>query len=532
LNFLLFTDNLTEVFEQQRDCLLLSASNKLTGWYLEIPNFTSFNIEDIDITLKGKTDIDFKTIIQSNQLFSSNGIIYFKGSLNFTTTLSGIYYLEITDGISIIYSNAIFFSSQNSVSLGSDYVSLYIHGNTSFSMNLKGSGNVIVDFGNGVIEDYDITDTTITQTYSSGDFILKMSGVNLITDFTCNNVNVYRMLNESNFLILENVDIAQTQISSFRFQDFTTLLNVDIENTLIGDINSSNPSIALSGISRSDVLTLNQSNVSLVDTGDIATLRNSLEELYLNNCNLTSIVAYREDSIPYSKLEIVELSYNLFNSVPRVGLNQANVLSSPIAQWILSNNDIRYTAQNVTYLNPFIKGVTEKIDLKNNAISVSGIDLILETICEFNPNLDGLYLDLSGASPISGIPMGIPTDGIRFYNIVDGGSGYQLNDILTVTSGSGQDAVFYVSEIGVGGVITKVTATNAGSGYYQMENFTGGSGTLGNIEFYSSRVLLVMNGVELYTNAANEVEVLENTILGSGGVYVKDSYGNYIQYVD
>jgi len=518
LNILNFTDNYTEVIEQRNNCLLLSSNNRLTGFFVDISNFVSKDLADITITLRGCDDIDFKTVVDSNQLLTDDNYLYFKNSKPFLTTVSGIYILEVTDDANILYSYPIFFDESNNYSLTGDLILLYVSGNISFK--LVGSGNVVVDFGNGTISTYSLPQTI---SYTGTTSIIKISNGYNITDFTCNSSNLTKIENTKNFTSLENLDVSDTSLTAFDFSQITTLESVDISGTeILTDINTGRFTL-------SEIIEFTSDEVNVNSTKLVQTLYDSCEILSIQNAGLTSI-SNSYYSQYYTKLKNINLSGNRFILIPRLGLNGFNLVS-PVEELILQNNDLRcdliQSVLDYEYCKPYLAGVTSKLDFKNNAIPFNYIDLILRYVYENNPNLNGLYLDLSGASPISGISMGIPSDSIWYYSINYGGLGYAVNDILNVTDGdiSGSGAAYKVTEVDVNGAIVRIKVLNRGSGYNAVENFTGGSGQWADIEFYSPRVALVRAGVELYTNAIYDVELIpENAILDSlSKKYIKDT---------
>jgi len=518
LNILNFTDNYTEVIEQRNNCLLLSSNNRLTGFFVDISNFVSKDLADITITLRGCDDIDFKTVVDSNQLLTDDNYLYFKNSKPFLTTVSGIYILEVTDDANILYSYPIFFDESNNYSLTGDLILLYVSGNISFK--LVGSGNVVVDFGNGTISTYSLPQTI---SYTGTTSIIKISNGYNITDFTCNSSNLTQIQNTKNFTSLVNLDVSDTSLTAFDFSQITTLESVDISGTeILTDINTGRFTL-------SEIIEFTADEVNVNTTKLVQTLYDSCEILSIQNAGLTSISNSYFSQL-YTKLKNINLSGNRFILIPRLGLNGFNLVS-PVEELILQNNDLRcdliQSVLDYEYCKPYLAGVTSKLDFKNNAIPFNYIDLILRYVYENNPNLNGLYLDLSGASPISGISMGIPSDSIWYYSINYGGLGYAVNDILNVTDGdiSGSGAAYKVTEVDVNGAIVRIKVLNRGSGYNAVENFTGGSGQWADIEFYSPRVALVRAGVELYTNAIYDVELIpENAILDSlSKKYIKDT---------
>lgn len=58
----------------------------------------------------------------------------------------------------------------------------------------------------------------------------------------------------------------------------------------------------------------------------------------------------------------------------------------------------------------------------------------------------------------------LDADGIGFVNVVDGGSGYAVDGVITI-AGTGTLATAHIATVGTGGVIKTIVVDTAGSGY-------------------------------------------------------------------
>ena len=143
---------------------------------------------------------------------------------------------------------------------------------------------------------------------------------------------------------------------------------------------------------------------------------------------------------------------------------------------------------------------------------------------------------VSGSNALNGLQLS--TNGVSTFVISNGGTGYLLNDLLTVTGGSGTAQV-KVTSLGGGGVVLTVVLTLPGSGYTTATEvpLTGGSGTSAtlNITATAATPFTTLVGVQgqafsasgsvtpTVTTAAAFQTV--NPVLGSGPVVVTNLLG-------
>ena len=522
LNVLKFYTQLEDVYTQEIECLTLSASNYLTAFWVSLEKMTSFDLVDIDITLRGCDDIDFKTVIDATELYTSNGYLYYKGIKQLTSNLQGNYYIEITDGLSYLFSNMILFDAGQQETAEGDYVEFYVNAG-SFSFFPTGTGNLVIDWGDGNTE-------TVAQNQLISKTILNTSIVKIyfaqrITELVCNSPLLTQIRNTENFTSLTLLDYSNTNVSRLDYSSITTLEEVRLSST------------PLPRVGTTIKVPFGGNPIEIIEANSIGSFFNgtspyyyascwqTLRELYATHNELERIEYSTQSLTTFTELKIVNLSNNNFVEIPKAGMNYTRTnLSSPIEQWIIQSNNLR--GEDWSNLRVFLDKVTTKIDLKNNAFSTFTVDRTLIRIAERTLAIKDLYLDLSGASPSSGVLMGIPTDGMYYYSIVAAGENYEVGDILTVTDGNngGTGSSWRVETVSNSGEILALSMIAAGSGYNAIENFTGGSGTNGIIEFYSPRVWLVYQGVELYTNALYDVELLPdyNIIDYQTKAYLKD----------
>ena len=521
LNVLKFYTQLEDVYTQEIECLTLSASNYLTAFWVSLEKMTSFDLSDIDITLRGHDDIDFKTVIDATELYTSNGYLYYKGIKQLTSNLQGNYYIEITDGLSYLFSNMILFDAGQQETAEGDYVEFYVNAG-AFSFFPTGTGNLVIDWGDGTTE-------TVAQNQLISKTILNTSIVKIyfaqrITELVCNSPLLTKIRNMENFTSLTVLDYSSTNVSWLNYPStMTTLEEVRFSSTPLPNGSTTRPF----GGNPIEIIEANSIGSHFNGTSPYyyVSCWQTLRELHATHNELERITYSDQGLNTFTELEIVNLSNNNFVEIPKVGMNYTRTnLSSPIKQWIIQSNDLR--GEDWSDLRVFLDKVTTKIDLKNNAFSTFTVDRTLIRIAERTLPIKDLYLDLSGASPSSGVLMGIPTDGMYYYSIVAAGENYEVGDTLTVTDGDngGTGSSWRVETVGNSGEILSLSMIAAGSGYNAIENFTGGSGTNGIIEFYSPRVWLVYQGVELYTNALYDVELLPdyNIIDYQTKAYLKD----------
>lgn len=515
MNVLKFYTELSKVFEQESQAIMLTPGNQLSAFWVDISRFTSTLLSNIDITLKGSTDIDFKEIVGTGDLYTFNDILYYKG-IQQITSQQGVYYFEITDGTNTIYSNPIFFDRGQTYVIEGDgqFVEFYVKAGT-FSFYAAGTETIIVNWGSEQNEytlpqliTKTLTETTIVEIYNPQN----------LTEITCNDSLLYKIENIGKANNLEILDYSDTSVERIILRDNFALTEVRLSDTPFND----NARYFL-GNSPLEIIEANNIGSPIQIPLHYVTFHATLKELYASGNEYSSINPSTQGGQVFVNLEIIDLSNNEFTTIPKAGLDGTS-LSSPVREWIVSGNDIRATDWNS--ISAFVSGVTEKIDLKNNAINSYNVERILKRIAEYNTNLEGLYVDVSGASPVSGIIQGAPTDGMFYYVIEQPGENYVVGDFLNVTDGddSGTGSIWRVDEIDGSGGIVSLSVVDYGSGYNAIENFTGGSGTNGIIEFYSARTWLVAQGVELYTNAQYPVELLpENTLLDyQTKTYLKD----------
>ena len=511
MNIIKFYDSLSDVFEQENKALLISTGNYLTAWWLDISDFFNKTFAGITITLKGCDDLDFKTIAGAD-LYISGDFLYYKGVLSIGS-LQGKYYLEISDGTITRYSNVIFFDAAQNYELTGDFTELYTSAG-NINMQINGVNSISIDWGDEIVS-YNLP-ATITKTLIQNTIARVFSPQN-ITEFICNSSLLNDIKLSENLLNIEKLDIADTNVL-FDFQSVRTLTYADVSRTPIPP--------------QQRVLQPNPIEIWIGD--EIGSIGNSypyrlyssassLKDISVKSNGITQIQHLLFFGSTFTKVENLDFSFNRFITTPKIGLNNANVLVSPIEDWNISNNQLKGEDFNV--LSRFLGGVIEKIDLKNNAITSSQIiENILRYVAVNNNTL--LYLDISGASPVTGDLMAQPQDGIDFYHIVQGGENYIVDDVLNVTDGDtgGTGSLWRVSEVDVNGAITELSLITRGAGYNAIENFTGGTGTNGIIEFYSPRVYLTSIGMEVYTNATFDVELLpEHNILDAQTKhYLKD----------
>lgn len=508
--------------------LFVTASNSLTSWWIDISSFTTTSLGFIDVYLVGCDNINFKSIIESDQLIIVGDMLIYKGSKKLTSNVTNEYYLEITDGTNIVYSNIIFFDSSNNISLTGDNVNLYYNTSGIATFTASGSGDITVDWGDGTILNYTLgVDTVVSHTYStSGNYIAAVSNASIITDFTCNEATLFKIDNTVNFELLETLNIEYSSVSEFDFSEITTLKYVYVSNTDI---------VSFSGINKSDILILEADNTgaTVTSTDEIATLYDTLVELSLQGNELSTIIA--SDSFRYyNELEVLNLNNNNLGAVPLVGSTGRN-LASPIREWIISNNNISVGSQaEYDNLKPFLAGVTEEINLMNNSI-IYDMDTILKWIASNNTNLAGLIVNVSGQSPITGISNSTPNDGIELYEIINGGYDYEVGDNIYPTDGDeyGTGAEYVVTAVDGNGTITAISQVTSGSGYNTVElgTFITTSGYNGLIEFYSPRVYLTKEGVELYTNSDIAIYLPDENALASNGYFLVDENENWITWL-
>lgn len=520
LNVLKFYTQLSDVYTQEMQCLTLSASNYLTAFWVSLEKMTSFDLADISITLRGCDDINFKTVIDATELYTSNGYLYYKGIKQLTSNLQGNYYIEITDGLNYLFSNVILFDAGQQETAEGDYVEFYVNAGL-FSFFPIGTGNLIIDWGDGATE-------TVAQNQLISKTILNTSIVKIyfaqrITGLVCNSPLLTQIRNTENFTSLTVLDYSNTNILYLDYWKITTLEEVRLSNTPLPNGGTTRP-FAVNPI---EIIEANSIGSYFNGTTPYLYVScwQTLRELYATHNELERITYSDQGLNTFTELEIVNLSNNNFVEVPKAGMNYTRTnLSSPIEQWIIQSNNLR--GEDWSDLRVFLDKVTTKIDLKNNAFSTFTVDRTLIRIAERTLSIKDLYLDLSGASPSSGVLMGIPTDGMYYYSIVAAGENYEVGDTLTVTDGDngGTGSSWRVKTVSNSGEILTLSMISAGSGYNAIENFTGGSGTNAIIEFYSPRVWLVYQGVELYTNALHDVELLPdyNIIDYQTKAYLKD----------
>jgi len=95
-----------------------------------------------------------------------------------------------------------------------------------------------------------------------------------------------------------------------------------------------------------------------------------------------------------------------------------------------------------------------------------------------------------------------PTNDIVILNaILNAGTGYIVNDIITPTNGGGAGAQIQVDSVGGSGEILTASIINGGSGYTSVPTtFSGGSGSGVDLELFTYVLSIVNKGFTVITS--------------------------------
>lgn len=417
-------------------------------------------------------------------------------------------YIYITQGENVIADAEIIWenSKKENILINSevsnvsyDYIELYVNGDVTYT--LKGTGSIFIDNGDGTssIETLSESGITIEKSYTEN-FIIKIYNFENVTSFQCNSSSLYDIENLiRNFTELIVLDISGTSIESAEFNEFINLEEFYIsESSYVIDTNES-------VFSTVGGLKIFEANNSVINSLDYFTRKyNSLEEVYMQS-NELDYIPYLYDTNPFESLRIIDLSNNYFETPPRLGQNSLRELSSPVEQLILRSNSLTGTGETSAEwknLLPYLKGVSSIINLSDNEYNSDDLDTILYNIAEYNNNIDGMTIDISENA--------VPGDCIKFLEIIHGGKGYEIGNVLNVTSSEfgGSSSEIMVVDVDDNGGIIEASVILPGSGYYAVELTTlSGSGQDAVIMCYSSRVYLEKHGATVISDAVNDVVI-------------------------
>ena len=185
-----------------------------------------------------------------------------------------------------------------------------------------------------------------------------------------------------------------------------------------------------------------------------------------------------------------------------LALSMSARAGNPTAQFVI-------TAPGLELVSTSARGGNPTVDFDLRVLGPPQAPIV--TITTADQSLDGGDVLLIGATVVDDQPVDelivewghLILRGIERVAILDGGTGYQVNDVLVASGGSGFGAQFTVSAIGANGAITTlvILSTNQGLGYLFGDVLSldgiNGSGAMVEVEAIDQSVEPLLGGATL-----------------------------------
>lgn len=488
LNLIQLYDKIDDILQNYYYTNYISSiypNNTFTSFYLDVRKCNVNSLSSLDIVLVGCDggQIDFKTIANVDELLLQNNYLIYKNLYEFISQINGIYYFKISSSTKILYSNLIHFGATWTLPIVSENMTIKMTGQTiTFQLRALEAINLNVYWGDGSDSTMvvDTSSGTATKTYSaSGTYTITISGyVNRIKTINIDSTPITDILNFEKCVNLTRLQAINSDLQNVPFSQVKTLTYVDVSRTEIRSIK---------GVELSPITHLNISSTSYYLTQDLAnnaiiSKLGLLENLICENNPISYIDGGDIGQANYvDNIKQIKLKGSNFQYISTIGQDQQGIQFDDLQIYDMSYNWLVGNITNTQLLKPtegFIKKCIS-YDFSYNNISKIFFDDFLRLIALYRcTDSFFVYIDLSGYSKLNSLNNESPTIGVEFLTLVNGGTGFAVNDTITPTNGGGAGAIFTVKAVN-SGVITELELTNKGVGYDEaITTFTtSGSGT-------------------------------------------------------
>ena len=534
-NILDFTNNYDEIYQKHHKIKYtdLWVFDVRTFPYFEI-DLSNYGITDlglINIYLVNKDDetikYNFKELITSGTLLLINKRLIFKSGAGdvLNESLSGCYYLEINvSNKETLYSNYMHFKE-----LGFSYVPSTFIGFNSYYL-----GGIATNITIKCSQDTELTLTvddeiTISEIVGVSGYTFEITPLlgrkNTRIAGRCDLITYISIEDEESRSHHESVTSIETIKDAYNLETFEYVNNVVGQAISQLELSELNEFEYLTKLKRLKLRHLGISNLTNLSY-------DTLEELVLISCQSIDLIN-RCNIRDYANLTILNInrcyidSSKFRNLIDAPNMTYVDLTDNALYKlnFIGSKNTGANPTQNITYysqqnnsiygdagidaypqdyVNLFANNGIEYYDLSRNSLSEYAIERIFYFISlgrsarevSYELPVPNLTINVSGRDS-RGRQNAILTHRIIFPEIIDGGTGYSVNDILQCSVG---DAEFIVTSVDdVTGAITEVDINNAGAGYkdFYAQNSDGNADIRGYSAYYlitqDPKVTIIMN---------------------------------------